>query len=145
MENNNIYQADTTDFEEIITVWEASVRATHHFLTEDDIQAYKTLIYNEYLDLQDLYVTKQDEAITGFIGINNDLVQMLFIDPLSRGTGIGKQLLNYAVATHGISKVDVNEQNEQALGFYKHFGFVVTERSAGDAAGKPYPVLSMEI
>jgi putative acetyltransferase len=145
MENKEIYQADATDFDEIITVWEAAVRSTHDFLTERDIQAYKSLIYNEYLALQDLYVTKENDAITGFIGINDDLVQMLFIDPSCRGTGIGTQLLNYAIDTHGINKVDVNEQNEQALGFYKHFGFMVTERSEGDAAGKPYPVLSMEI
>ena len=70
---------------------------------------------------------------------------MLFINPLHRGKGVGKQLLLYAIDQLEVNKVDVNEQNEQALGFYKHFGFEVKRRSALDSSGKPYPTLHMEL
>jgi putative acetyltransferase len=40
---------------------------------------------------------------------------MLFVDPVARGKGIGKLLMQYAIEEHKISKVDVNEQNEQAV------------------------------
>jgi putative acetyltransferase len=39
----------------------------------------------------------------------------------------------------------VNEQNEQALGFYLHAGFSVVHRSEKDALGMPYPILHMKI
>lgn len=39
--------ASIRDYDELIQLWEASVRSTHHFLTEDDIQYYKPLIRNE--------------------------------------------------------------------------------------------------
>ncbi|PSG70607.1 GNAT family N-acetyltransferase, partial [Escherichia coli] len=37
----------------------------------------------------------------------------------------------------------VNEQNEQAVGFYKKVGFKVTGRSEVDDLGKPYPLLNL--
>lgn len=68
---------------------------------------------------------------------------MLFIHPNFRGKGIGKTLLGYAIDSLKVTKVDVNEQNEQAVGFYKHFGFETTYRSELDTSGKPYPTLHM--
>jgi putative acetyltransferase len=70
---------------------------------------------------------------------------MLFIHPEHRGKSIGKFLLDYAVNHLNITKVDVNEQNEQAVGFYKHCGFEIIGRSKLDALGKPYPILHMEL
>ncbi|RYZ54653.1 MAG: GNAT family N-acetyltransferase, partial [Chitinophagaceae bacterium] len=49
----------------------------------------------------------------------------------------------YAVSDLDKKWVDVNEQNEMAVGFYRHFGFRVTGRSETDSLGKPYPLLTM--
>ena len=54
-------------------------------------------------------------------------------------------LVNYAIHQCGVNKVDVNEQNGQAVGFYQHMGFVTVSRSELDALGKPYPILSMQL
>ncbi|AFT68647.1 Acetyltransferase, GNAT family [Alloalcanivorax dieselolei B5] len=70
---------------------------------------------------------------------------MLFIAPEARGTGVGSLLAAHAVERQGATKVDVNEQNKQALGFYKHIGFSVVGRSPLDGQGKPYPLLHMEL
>jgi putative acetyltransferase len=141
----NIYQATQAHHPEIINVWEASVRATHHFLSEADIVHYKELISNDYIKHVSLYCTKQGGRITGFIGLSDGMVQTLFIDPAVRGQGIGKRLLQYAIDEHGINQVDVNEQNQQALGFYQYMGFEVTSRTEVDGAGKPYPILKMHL
>lgn len=42
-------------------------------------------------------------------------------------------------------KVDVNEQNNHALGFYEHIGFKVVGRSPLDGQGEPYPILHMAL
>ena len=70
---------------------------------------------------------------------------MLFIAPDSRGRGIGKALVSYAVAIMGAQELDVNEQNPQALGFYQRMGFQVVGRSALDGQGNPFPLLHMKI
>ncbi|RZK90758.1 MAG: GNAT family N-acetyltransferase, partial [Pedobacter sp.] len=56
-----------------------------------------------------------------------------------------KELMKFAIEEKKATKVDVNEQNEQAVGFYKHLGFVIMERFENDDAGKPYPILAMEL
>ncbi|WP_316824648.1 GNAT family N-acetyltransferase [Pedobacter miscanthi] len=133
------------DYQKLITVWENSVRATHHFLSESDIITYRSLILNEYFDQVKLYCIKIGLEIMGFIGLQGETIQMLFIHPDARGKGLGKTLIDFAKKEHGVTTVNVNEQNNQALGFYEKLGFVTIDRSEIDGAGKPFPILSMEL
>lgn len=133
-----------SDYLEVVDLWEASVRATHHFLPESDIQYFRPLILNQYLDHVDLSCLRdQAGQIAGFLGVAEGKVEMLFIHPDVRGKGVGKRLLLYAVHDLGAKEVDVNEQNEQAVGFYHHLGFTTIRRSPVDGMGKPYPLLHM--
>ncbi len=145
MDYPSITTANSTDYDKLIKLWEASVRASHNFLSNVDISHYKLLIYDYYFDGLDLYCVRAQAEIIGFIGLKDDYIQMLFVAPKSMQKGIGKELMNFAVNKHGARKVDVNEQNTNAVRFYEKIGFSVIERSAMDAAGKPYPVLSMEL
>ncbi len=140
-----IEPATPSDFPEIADVWEASVRATHGFLSEADIQDLKPLILNEYLKAVELFCVRENEKILGFLGLSPEKIEMLFIHPDARGKGIGKRLVQFAIQEKAIQKVDVNEQNPQAVGFYEHVGFEVVSRSPLDPQGKPFPILSMEL
>lgn len=134
------------EYPEVVEVWEASVRATHHFLKEEDIAYFKPLILKHYLDAVKLRcVRDSDGRILGFSGVAEGNLEMLFVHPDHRGKQIGKTLLDYAIQHFNVKKVDVNEQNEQALAFYQHFGFAVVSRSELDSSGKPYPILHMEL
>lgn len=134
------------DFPDTVAVWEAAVRATHDFLTEEDIQFFKPLILNQYLRAVDLRCVKDKNGnILGFIGVAENKIEMLFVHPDAHGKGIGKALLNYAIAQQGATAVDVNEQNPQAVAFYLHMGFRVIGRSATDGMGKPFPLLHMTL
>ncbi|MCG1037652.1 GNAT family N-acetyltransferase [Polaribacter sargassicola] len=135
-----------TEYQEVLNVWESSVRATHHFLKEEDIAYFKPLILNTYLDAVELRCVRNHEnKIIGFLGVAEQNLEMLFIDPKYRGKKIGKTLLDYSISHLNVTKVDVNEQNEQAVGFYKHFGFEMVSRSKLDSSGKPYPTLHMKL
>ena len=84
-------------------------------------------------------------SILGFVGIEGSKIEMLFISDKARGKGIGKQLLQYAIEQLGSNKVDVNEQNPLAVGFYEYMGFKVVSRSPFDDIGKPFPILHMTL
>ncbi|PRY11360.1 putative acetyltransferase [Pontibacter ummariensis] len=145
-EESNLGRASATDFDEITAVWEASVRATHHILKEEDILFYRPLIRNEYLYAVELFCFRDEHnRIIGFLGTSENKIEMLFIHPDCRGKGVGRALLQYAIDTLGSCKVDVNEQNEQAIGFYKYFGFKVVGRTELDGLRKPYPILNLEL
>jgi len=144
--NNNIDKISKIEYPEVVNVWEASVRATHHFLTEADILYFKPLILNSYLDAVELRcIRNNSKKIVGFLGVADQNLEMLFIHPTYFGKGIGKALLDYSMDQLNVRKVDVNEQNEQAVGFYQHCGFKTVGRSELDASGKPYPTLHMEL
>ena len=143
---NEIDTIAKAEYHEVAELWEASVRATHHFLKEEDIAYFKPLILNTYLDAVELRCIRNDaEKIIGFLGVADQNLEMLFIHPDFRGKRIGRTLLQYSIEQLNVTKVDVNEQNKQAVGFYMHFGFEVITRSELDASGKPYPTLHMEL
>jgi putative acetyltransferase len=79
------------------------------------------------------------------MGVERDKIEMLFVAPQARGTGIGRQLISYAVNELNARYVDVNEQNPQAVGFYEKMGFEIFGRSELDAQGNPYPLLHMRL
>lgn len=141
-----IEEADKTSYSELIALWEASVRATHDFLAEEDLLMLKPLIFEQFLDAVELRVARSASGeIVGFSGVSDDKLEMLFIAPNARGEGIGTALVDHALQAQAVSKVDVNEQNEQALGFYQRLGFQVVGRSPVDGLGKPYPLLHMAL
>lgn len=136
--------ATKEDFPILIEIWERSVRATHHFLPESEIKELKPLILNEYFQHVLLHQDIQDNQIIGFIGTSPDNIEMLFIEPDFRGQGIGKALTLFVIEKLNIQKVDVNEQNPQAVGFYQKLGFEVISRSELDGQGKAYPLLYLK-
>ncbi|MDR3349266.1 MAG: GNAT family N-acetyltransferase [Acidaminococcales bacterium] len=132
------------EYGEIMRVWEMSVRASHAFLQEEDILFYKKQIPATGLDNVRLFAVRDaSRKILGFMGTSAEKIEMLFIIPHMRGKGIGRTFIDYAVKKLRVKKVDVNEQNENAVEFYRKMGFAVKARSELDMAGRPYPVLHL--
>ncbi|HEY0897322.1 MAG TPA: GNAT family N-acetyltransferase [Sphingobacteriaceae bacterium] len=132
------------DFDEIVKVWEASVRATHDFLSEADILAYRSM-FPACLFSVDLYGLRDRGRITGFLGVAGHKVEMLFIHPDYRRKGLGKMLMAFATEELNVNRVDVNEENTAAAEFYFHLGFEVTGRSVVDGLSKPHPLLHLAL
>lgn len=142
---STIVPAHPDDLDALAALWEASVRATHDFLPESDIRWLRPRVRNDYLTAVALRVFKDGSGrIRGFVGVAQGKIQMLFVAPDARGTGIGTQLLHHAIARMGATTLDVNEQNPQAVGFYRHQGFEVVGRSPTDGMGRPFPLLHMK-
>lgn len=130
---------------DVLRVWEASVLATHDFLSEDDFQHIKTLVQSiDFYDFK-VFLAVSGAQLLGFIGVLEDKVEMLFIEPTYTGFGLGKELMGYAIKELGANKVDVNEQNRRAVSFYEKLGFEAYERTNLDDQGNPYPLLRMSL
>lgn len=141
-----IRQATNADHPQLLNIWLRSVRATHHFLQESDIEALLPQLRDIYLPAVELWVTVDaEDCPLGFIGLNENHVEMLFIEPDLRGKGIGRALLDHARSLRRQMSVDVNEQNPEAVGFYLHYGFVQTGRSPLDGEGRPFPLLHLSL
>ena len=139
-----IVRCNKEDYATLSSIWERSVRATHDFLDEDTIEEIKAALEPSYFPNVELYAVSHNGSLTGFIGLRNDMIEMLFIDSHSRGQGYGSSLIEFAF-DRGATKVDVNEQNPLALAFYRSKGFKIIGRDNTDEAGRPYPILHLSL
>ncbi|CAI3550947.1 MULTISPECIES: GNAT family N-acetyltransferase [Clostridium] len=133
------------DINDILEVWESSVRATHDFLNEDDILSLKPYVKEGTYYVSKLACVRNEKGtIQAFMGVHDSKIEMLFVSDNCRGKGIGKKLIEYAIDVLNIKFVDVNEQNIQGVGFYKHMGFEIFKRSDLNEQGNPFPILHMK-
>lgn len=140
-----IKEKDSTLIQNLLNVWESSVKATHLFLSDDEIKNIKQYVPRAILEIPILVVAKNEAGNPiGFMGISDKSLEMLFIEDKSRGFGIGKMLLNYGMENYSVNNLTVNEQNPLAQGFYEHMGFRVYKRTELDEQGNASPLLYMK-
>lgn len=131
---------------ELLEVWESSVRGTHSFLSNDEILEIKEYVPSALKNVSHLIIYREkDDKLVAFIGIEENRLEMLFVDYKYRGKGIGKKMLLYGIDNYGVNELAVNEDNPQAKGFYEHLGFSVYQRNELDDQGRSYPVLYMKL
>ena len=131
---------------ELLEVWEDSVKATHTFLSNKEIENIKEYVPQALKSIAHLVIMKnENHNPIAFMGIENNKLEMLFIKNSERGKGLGKQLLTYGIENYNVNELAVNEQNLVAKGFYEHMGFRVYQRNELDDQGNSYPVLYMKL
>lgn len=138
-----IRPAAALDHPRLLAVWLASVRATHGFLAETDIQSLLPVVRDVALPRLEVWLAELPEGIAGFVALTDAHVEALFVDPAFFRRGCGQALIAHARHRKGPLTVDVNEQNPSALAFYQSHGFEVEGRSPVDASGNPFPLLHL--
>lgn len=142
-----IYEAPDRNsrlIDSLLDVWERSVRATHLFLQDAQVEAIKTYVPQALQGVEHLVVAEAARPVA-FMGAQAGRLEMLFVAPEQRGRGLGRRLLGLAVRDCGVRELTVNEQNPQAVGFYEHMGFTAYKRTDLDEQGDPYPLLYMRL
>ncbi|UKK84187.1 acetyltransferase [Sphingopyxis sp. BSN-002] len=131
------------DGDRAVDIWRAAVDATHDFLTPADRIAIEEEVKG-FLPQAPLWLAVDaDDRPIAFMLLDGSSMEALFIDPAHRGRGIGRALVEHAIGLHGTITTEVNEQNDQAAGFYERMGFTATGRSDRDGQGRPYPLIHL--
>ena len=131
--------------DQLVQVWEASVRETHLFLSDKEIRIIRNYVPQALREVSRLIVLEDEEKHpVGFMGLEDQKLEMLFLSPEKGRRGFGKKLLVYGMENYSVNELAVNEQNPLAIGFYEHLGFQVYKRSRHDEQGNPYPILYMK-
>lgn len=130
---------------QLFCLWKKSVKATHLFLTPEETERIAGYVPGALRQVPQLIAALNADGIPlAFMGIDGRKLEMLFVRPEKRGTGLGGRLLRHAIERYGVNEVCVNEQNPQAAGFYEHGGFQTYRRTDTDEQGGPYPLLYMK-
>lgn len=139
----DIRPSTPADAARVVEIWNRAVDATHDFLTPQDRAAIGAEVEGFLPAAPLVLAVDADDRPLGFMLVDGSHMEALFIDPDSRGQGVGRALVAYALASQPELTTDVNEQNAQAVGFYERMGFVATGRSALDGQGRPYPLIHL--
>ena len=104
--------------EKLLAIWESAVRATHLFLSPSAIEAIKAFVPQALAVVPRLIIAEDDSGSPlGFLGIDDQKVEMLFVADEYRSRGIGSALLGYGIEQYGVNDLAVNEQNPLAKAF----------------------------
>ncbi|MGR7949046.1 acetyltransferase [Alcaligenes sp. RM2] len=132
------------DGQRAVEIWRKAVDATHDFLSVQDRQEIDAMVCG-FLPQASLWLAVDEtDYPLAFMLLEQGHMQALFVDPDSRGTGVGKALVLHGLSLHPSMTTDVNEQNEQAVGFYEKMGFKRIGRLPVDDQGKPYPLIHLQ-
>ena len=97
---------------QLLEVWESSVKATHLFLSEEEIENIKNYVPQAIQEIPYLIIAVNEHQVpVGFMGIAEQHLEMLFISDEERGKGLGRELLTFGIEKYSVNDLAVNEQN----------------------------------
>ena len=90
----------------------------------------------EILPVAEIYVYVIEKTIIGFIGLNKNYIEGIFIDTNNQGNGIGTLLLNKVKERQNTLTLNVYKKNTHAIHFYKKNGFIITNENIDENTGE---------
>lgn len=125
----------SADMDAVMSIWlEANIDG-HPFINEDYWKGnYKAV--KEMLPQAELLVFESEGEIYGFIGLNRNHIEGIFVQSKHRSEGIGKELLETVKSEHDTLTLHVYRKNEGAIKFYLREGFVIEGESVDEATGE---------
>ena len=132
------------DVPRALQIWRDAVDATHAFLSVQHRAEIDAMVADEFLPNAELILAVDDDGFPlGFLIMDGEMIDALFVDPARHGCGVGTLLLDHALALAPNATVDASEQAANALPFYLARGFRITGRSPTDPQGRPYPLVHL--
>jgi len=130
-----IRKFEKNDINPVMQIWKNENIKAHKFISKE----YWKNNYNyvkEILPNAEIYVYVLKENIVGFIGINENYIEGIFVEESMRGKGIGTQLLNLAKQLCSSLTLQVYEKNQSALRFYFKEGFQIKKKQMDSETGQ---------
>lgn len=114
------------DIDAVMQIWLNTNIQAHSFISPDYWQKNFDTV-KEMMPLAEIYVYEDDctKEIDGFIGMNNNYIEGIFVKKAVQSKGIGKQLLNHAKEGKATLRLSVYQKNKKAIQFYLREGFVI--------------------
>lgn len=133
----DIRVACEADFDALTDVWERAARSSHDFMDGEEFTSMRAFIRDSFLPSMQVWLVEVDGNPAAFVGVRDNHIELLYIDPPFHGHGIGTRLIQHVDAT----SVEVYADNTTGLAFYRSRGFVETARRERDPIGRPYPMV----
>ena len=84
----------------------------------------------------EVYVYENDREIWGFIGLNGEYIEGIFVSGEMQSRGIGKRLLDFVKTKKTELRLNVYQKNMGAIRFYQREGFKILREGMDEATGE---------
>ena len=131
------------DINRVADIWLKTNLKTHYFIPEQ----YWTNNYEvvkEMLPQAEVYVYEDDKIIQGFIGINDEYIEGIFVSDEMQSHGIGKILLDYMKDKKVRLQLNVYQKNVRAISFYQREGFTIQGERMDEFTGEKEYVMNWD-
>lgn len=123
------------DINDVMKIWNNENIKAHKFIPKEYWESnYKYV--KEILPVAEIYVYVIEKTIIGFIGLNKNYIEGIFIDTNNQGNGIGTLLLNKVKERQNTLTLNVYKKNTHAIHFYKKNGFIITNKNIDENTGE---------
>lgn len=120
------------DIDSVADIWLDTNRKAHAFIPASYWERNFASV-KEMLPQAEVYVYETETGIQGFLGLNGEYIEGIFVSEAAQSRGIGKLLLNHAKDRKPALRLNVYQKNVRAIRFYRREGFQI-RRSGLDAA-----------
>ena len=131
------------DIDKVADIWLDTHRKAHYFIPaqywKDNFELVKELLLQATV-----YVYEENREIQGFIGLNDEYIEGIFVSDEMQSQGIGKILLNYAKDTRNKLFLNVYQKNTPAISFYQREGFEIQYSGLDEVTGEKDYVMAWE-
>lgn len=129
------------DINRVAEIWLDTNRKAHAFIPASYWESNFALV-KEMLPQAEVYVYETDQGIQGFLGLNGEYIEGIFVLEGAQSHGIGKCLLDYAKNRKPALRLNVYQKNTRAIHFYQREGFQIQREGLDAATGeKDYEML----
>lgn len=122
-----------SDADDIARVMRASLDSLSWMPLLHTPEEDRAFVRGHLLPNQNVTVAEVGGRIVGFIAVDGEWIEQLYLDPPWTGRGIGSRLLAVATAGMPVSKLHCFQANEGARRFYERHGF--RAEAFGDGSG----------
>ena len=138
-----IRKLQKTDVIKVADIWLDSNIKAHDFIPAQYWKSNFELVKQLLLQAT-VYVYEDNQKIQGFIGMNEEYIEGLFVLNEMQSQGIGKILLNYAKGKRNKLFLNVYQKNTRAISFYQREGFEVQYSGLDEATGEKDYVMTWQ-
>ncbi len=130
-----IRELQKTDIDKVAAIWLDINLKTHYFIPAGYWERNFELV-KEMLSQAEGYVYEKDKEILGFVGLDDEYIEGIFISDKMQSQGIGKHLLNYVKDKKRKLLLNVYQKNTRAISFYRREGFEIQFEGLDEATGE---------
>ena len=130
-----IRKLQKADINQVADIWLDTNIKAHNFIPAQYWKDNFELV-NELLLQAEVYVCEENREIKGFIGINGEYIEGIFVSDKNQSQGIGKRLLDYIKNKKFGLSLRVYQKNIRAISFYQREGLKIKREDLDETTGE---------